>query len=200
MRMVGYLVAVLAYMSIAFCGVCSAETINLNNAQMTKTITDSVGVIADHFHVLEQWFGRHSTQAGNNWALTDTLGAFHVVAGTSMAFGDTVKILGSADTPYRTGMVFFDMHRCLLVACSADSLYEARIIYGATNATAAVVAKQYSTFYFKFDSANPQTSAGTPFEIKMPRLATGTKVWMQLKCVTNSATAKFLFGLHEYDQ
>lgn len=181
----------------AVAGPASAQLLDLNQDAAIKAEQEAFAA-EHHNHNMEVWVGRHATQAGNNWALPDTLGGFRATAGTAMAWGDTGKIIGSADTPFRAGNKKFDLHRAFLTQTSSDSLYAARIIFGTTNASAAVAAKQYTVFYFKSDSANPQTSAGVPFDLVMMQVDDGTKVWMQIKCVANSATARLFFGYHEY--
>lgn len=182
------------------------ESAYVATMSLTTYVQDSLSValreareVANHVHGRGQFFGRHATQAGNVWALWDTLGTFHCTAGTGMAWGDTIKVLGSSDTPKISGMTYFDLHRVFLSMNSSDSLYAARLIYGATNASVELAAGHYVSFPFKFDSS-AQISSGEPFEITMPRIPAGQKVWVQIKCKQDNATAKFLFSLHEYPQ
>ena len=45
---------------------------------------------------------------------------------------------------------------------------------------------------------NPQTGAGAPIDVRMPRIACGSKVWVQAKNATDNATIDFFCGGHEY--
>lgn len=163
-----------------------------------EDILDETEEIEHHFHSKECWFGRHATQAANAWALKDTLGAYQLTAGTAMAYGDTMKILGSSDTPCTAGNRFFDLHEFFLTDASSDSTYAIRFIYGSTNASAAVAAGQSTTSIFRADSTNPQHSPAVTQTVQQIRLPVGTKVWAQIKCKDNSETARILVGIHEY--
>lgn len=62
----------------------------------------------------------------------------------------------------------------------------------------AITANQVSTIMVKFDSTNPQLSAGVPVDVRMPGFAVGNKVWIQVWNATNNATIDFYVGVHEY--
>ena len=72
-------------------------------------------------------------------------------------------------------------------------------VYGTGTMGDAITALQYTEFMVKFDSANPQQSAGIPFDLMMERQLTDTQVWIQAWNATNNATIDFLVGLHEYE-
>jgi hypothetical protein len=76
-------------------------------------------------------------------------------------------------------------------------VYKVRLAWGATE-SAAITAGNYSTFMFNATA----TAAGKtePIDIRMPRLAVGTKVWANCWCANNTGTMDFFFGIHEYDE
>ena len=163
-------------------------------------IQDEVTEIEHHIHNKERWFGQSGDQSGNDWA-ADNLTPLDVISGDN-AYGsdadDEAKVLGTADTPVIAGMTKFDLHRFLIVGVSQDSVYKFRIVWGTGTMADAITAGQTSEFMVKFDSVNPQQSAGIPFDVRMPRLDADTKVWVQAWNATNDATASFFVGLHEY--
>ena len=165
-------------------------------------IQDEVTEIEHHIHNKERWFGQSGDQSGNDWA-ADNLVPLDVISGNN-AYGsdadDEAKVLGTADTPVIAGMTMFDFHRVLIVGVSQDSVYKMRIVWGTGTMADAITAGQTSEFMIKFDALNPQQSAGIPFDVRMPRLAVGTKVWIQAWNATDNATASFFIGLHEYEE
>jgi hypothetical protein len=65
--------------------------------------------------------------------------------------------------------------------------------------TDAITAGQYSTLMVKFDTANPQLSAGIPIATNSPKIAIDAKVWIQCKNATDNATVDFFItGAHGY--
>lgn len=168
----------------------------------TDTILEEVIEIEEHIHNRERWFGQSADQSGNDWA-ADNLVPLDVISGNN-AYGsdadDEAKCLGTADTPVRAGMTKFDLHRFLVVGVSQNTVYKMRIVWGTGTMADAITAEQTSEFMVKFDAVNPQQSAGIPFEVKMPRLDSGTKVWVQCWNATDNATASFFIGLHEYEE
>jgi hypothetical protein len=155
-----------------------------------------------HIHTRERWFGKSADQSGNNWG-DDTLTPFRCISGNGDYGGDTddeAKLIGSDDTPVEAGKTQFDFHRCLIVGVSEDTEYKLRFIWGTGTMTAAITAGQYSENMVKFESTNPQLSAGIPIDVLMSKIASGTKVWAQCKNQTDNATIDFYIGLHEYDE
>jgi hypothetical protein len=163
-------------------------------------INEEVEEIEQHIHTRERWFGQSVDQSGNDWA-ADNLTPLDVISGDD-EYGadadDEAKCIGTADTPVIAGMTKFDLHRILIVGVSQNSVYKMRFVFGTGTMADAITAEQTSEFMVKFDAVNPQQSAGIPFEVKMPRLNAGTKVWLQAWNATNNATASFFIGLHEY--
>ena len=169
---------------------------------VTDSILDEVIEIEHHIHTRERWFGQSVDQSGNDWA-ADNLTPLDVISGNNAYGGDAddeAKVLGTADTPVIAGMTKFDLHRFLVVGVSQNSVYKFRVVWGTGTMADAITAGQTSEFMVKFDAANPQQSAGIPFEVKMTRLDAGTKVWVQTWNATDNATASFFVGLHEYEE
>jgi len=148
----------------------------------------------EHVHSRERWFGISGDQAGTNWALADGLTVFQAASGDG-DFGTEIKVLGSTDTPAIAGKAYFDFHRIFVDDSSATSPYVLRFIYGTGTVEAAEAAGQYTDVYYKKESA---AGRGAPADIRMPLLASTTKVWAKVKNATNLATLDFFFGLHEY--
>lgn len=158
--------------------------------------------ISEHLHGREHWFGKSADQSGNNWGTVAGLTAFQAISGNS-DFGsdanDEAKVLGSDDTPVRTGKKKFDLHRIVVVDQSSTTQYVLRIVWGTGTMAAAISAGQYSLCVVIADSTLALLASGAPFQLMMPQLAAQTKVWVQAKNGTNNATIDFLVGLHEYD-
>ncbi len=149
-----------------------------------------------HDHNEEEWFGKSADQSGNNWATELSLTAFQGTSGDG-ALGTAIKVLGSADTPVRTGKRFFDLHRLFITASSATTLYYVRLIWGTgSDANVEEAAGRYTDFAYMKESA---AGRGSPADVRMPPLKKGTKVWAKVKNTTNLATLDFFFGLHEYN-
>ncbi|MCK5613884.1 hypothetical protein KAR91_69115 [Candidatus Pacearchaeota archaeon] len=153
-----------------------------------------------HFHSKEYWFGISANQAGNDWG-AERLVAYQAISGNN-AYGsdpnDEAKVLGTDDTPIQTGGQEFDLHRLLVVGVSVNTEYRLRIVWGTGTMADAIAANQMSVLMVKFDSVNPQLSAGIPVEVRMPEIPTDNKVWIQAWNVTNNATIDFYVGVHEY--
>jgi hypothetical protein len=172
-----------------------------------KTIRDSLDValqdartVEDHFHSKGRWFGRHATQAGNTWALSDTLGVFVSTSGNNtwgVDAADTTKIFGSSDTPTIASYKYFDMHKIFVTTASQTSVYKIRFVWSTTTFAAGLTAGNYSETIVIVASAAARIS---PSEIWMPKLASGTKVWAQAWNATDNATVSYFVGIHEYIQ
>ena len=166
----------------------------------TDDIFNEVEVVEHHVHTREHWLGISADQSGDNWG-SDTLFPFAVQSGVAdYTTAGKAKVLGTDDTPYVAGNIYFDLDRILVTAVSEDSVYKLRIIWGTGLMVDAITANQFTCVMIMFDALNPQQSAGIPLDIIMPRLAVGTKVWAQVKNVTNLATLSFYIGLHEYTE
>jgi hypothetical protein len=158
-----------------------------------------VSVVDGYFHIRERWFGKSADQSGNNWG-ADTLTPFQAISGAGVYGADAndeAKVVGSDDTPIFVGDTRMAAQRILVVGVSVDTHYKLRVVYGTGTMADAITALQYTEIMVKFDATNPQQSAGIPFDIKVPRLDVGTKIWLQAKNATDNATIDFFVGGHE---
>ena len=156
-----------------------------------------IGIEREH-HTRETWLGISADQSGNDWAL-DTLTPFQAISGANVYGADAndeAKVLGSDDTPIRTGKDYFSIHRVLVTASSAATAYKLRFVYGTGTMADAITAKQYSEVMFIRESG---VGRGDIINIKMPRLAVDTKIWCQAWNAADNATIDFLVGVHEHD-
>lgn len=146
----------------------------------------------------EAWVGKSADQSGDDWG-ADTLTVFQATSGSG-DYGadadDEAKVIGADDTPIITGNILFNLCSILIIAASATTQYKLRIVYGTGTMAAAITAEQYSEV---MTVANPAatTATGVPINVKMPRLSSGTKVWVQCKNATDNATIDFFAGLYE---
>lgn len=168
-----------------------------------SAVYQEVFEIDHHIHNQEIWFGKSADQSGTNWATEGSLTAFQAISGNADFGGDAndeALVIGSTDTPVRTGKKYFDIRRIFVNAVTTDTVYYLRLVHGTGTMAAAITAKQYTVIPVKYDSANPTESAGIPIDLISLRFQIGTKIWMQAKNATNNATISFYIGLHEYTQ
>lgn len=176
-----------------------------NGPKLIRPNTPDVEVYhtEEHIHNREIWFGKSADQSGNNWGTVAGLTAFQAISGNG-DFGsdadDEAKVLGTDDTPVATGKTLFDLHRILVVTQDQSTQYILRFVWGTGTMADAITAGQYSLVAVIADSALEHIAGGAPFDIMMPQIATGTKLWVQAKNATDNATIDFLVGLHEYDR
>jgi hypothetical protein len=167
---------------------------------LLKTVEQDTYETKNHIHGKEIWFGRHATQEDNVWALRDTLGLYRGISGANtwgVDAADTVKVIGSSDTPVQAGKKYFDMHKIFISASSQTDLWKIRFVWSTTNFAAGLAAGNISETVVTVNSAAARFS---PVQIMMPHLAAGTKVWAQVWNDTDNATLDFLVGIHEYDK
>jgi hypothetical protein len=150
----------------------------------------------EHDHNLERWFGKSVDQSGTNWATEALLSAFQAVSGDN-DFGTAVKVLGSTDTPNRTGKKKFDLHRLLIVETTAATTYIIRFIYGTgDDADVEEALGHYTDSVYIREAANGR---GAPCDLRMIPVPVGTKIWAKVKNASDSVTLDFYVGLHEYN-
>jgi len=146
----------------------------------------------DHVHTVERWYG---SLAGVNRVAGENLTAFRVTSGNNV-YGVDTQILDSADTPILAGRVAFDLHRVLFIAASSNTVYRVQIVWG-LSAAAGRAAGTYTEWMYMNDAG---AARRVPIDIRMKRVAAGTKAWARCWNATNLATIDFFFGLHEYEQ
>jgi hypothetical protein len=161
------------------------------------SIQEDLAELEGHVHNRERWFGKLASQTATDWA-DNTLTPYRAISGNG-AYGsdanDEALVWGTADALI-TLQTKFDLHKILVLAASATTVYKLRIVYGSGTMADAVTAGQYSTIMVMM--------TGTPVriaqeEIKMPRLTIGTdQIWIQAWNATNNATIDFFVGAHGY--
>lgn len=157
-------------------------------------------IIEHHLHNREHFFGKSADQSGNNWG-ADTLTPYQVISGNGVYGADAddeAKVIGSTDTPIEPGHTIFDFREICVIALSSDTVYKIRIIWGTGTMADAITAKQYSEDMLVTSTDKANKFGGAPFEVRMPKLADGTKVWIQARNATDNATIDFFVGFHEY--
>jgi len=168
-------------------------------AGTSNSLAYRVHEIEKHFHNSEDWFGLAASPSAETHRADDitdgTLAPFQIDAGND-AWGSWLQILGSSDTPNRTNMVKFDLHKLQIVDSETTNVhYFIQIAAGATGADA-LAAGAYTTIAYLTPT---QQSAEAAIHFMMPRVAVGTKVWARgLAVGTDTCTLDFYFGLHEY--
>lgn len=175
-----------------------AATDGLSGTQ--NSLAYRIDEIETHLHHRERWFGKSADQSGDNWA-ADTLTPYQAISGNNdygSDANDEAKVLGSDDTPVITGSQFYDVHRILIVDASSDDVYKLRFAFGTSTLAAAVAAGDTTEIMIKFDSIS-NVEADFPFDVAMPRVPAGYKLWCQVWNATDNATVDFFIGLHEYE-
>ena len=173
------------------------ETIDANVDSALKEIIE----VEKHIHSPETWRGLKAVPTATLWA-DDVLTPFVAISGNN-TYGadanDEAEVIGTANTPVRSGMTKFDLHRLLVTDVDHDTPYKLRIICGTGTMADAITALQYTEVVVQFDATNPQLSAGIPVEVQMPRCNAGAdKVWIQAWNATDDSQIDFLVGFHEY--
>lgn len=154
----------------------------------------------EHFMNRERWFGKKAVPTATDWGDEASLTPYRAISGDGV-FGidgdDEAEVLGTDDTPVIAGKNFYMLHKLLVLAASAATVYILRIVYGTGTMGDAESAGQYSDVGFIRETG---VGRGAPIELKMPMLRAGTdKVWIRAKNATDNATIDFLVGLHEHD-
>lgn len=150
-----------------------------------------------HVHCPERWLGKLAVQTATDWA-DNTLAPFRATSGNNTwgsDAGDAAQVLGTDDTPVIAGSAYYDAHRLMVVDASSQTIYKLRVIWGTGTMADAITAGQYSECVVQVLSAAARRG---PIDLKMPRLALDTQLWVQAWNATDNATIDFLIGLHEY--
>lgn len=163
----------------------------------SNSLAYRVHEIEKHLHNWESWFGLAASPTADHKA--DRVGSatdepFQIDAGND-AWGSWVQLLGADDTPARTAMAYYDVHRIQFIAAERDETYFLQLGVGATGA-AALSAGTYTEVVFK--PASNLIDAG-PVYVLMSRAAAGSLLWARCFCRDqNTATLDFYIGIHEY--
>ncbi len=157
---------------------------------------DQVQAIEQHFHTRWRWFGISANQTGDDWALATGLTAFSADSGSGV-FGAVIKVLGPDDTPIFAGHTLFDSGMILAATLQHTTPYVMQLIWGTGTSADAITAEQF-TEVMLIKSTATGAAGGSPFPIRMLRIAVGTNVWARVKNATDTSTIEFFIGIHEY--
>lgn len=173
-------------------------TVDPGLAGTVNSLTYRVAEIERHIHVRERWYGKVNPQTETDWAASNRL-AFRCTTGLNtygVDAGDVAQVIGTADTPVLGG-VYFDLHKVFILGAS-DEIYQIRFAYGTGTHAAALAAGQYSELMAIVETIGSLQTV-IAVEIKMPRMAVGTKVWADCANTGDNQTFDFVVGLHEYE-
>lgn len=182
-----------------------------NNPKIDSLATNGLSGIEDslayrveeiekHLHNNEKWFGAAAVPSGETH-IVDRMGpgiaAIALLSGND-AFGSWTQVLGSADTPVKTGMVSFDAHRYMVTTTDSTSPFLIQVVSGES---AGIAAKLASEDYSEYPYIAPTNSNDAGINEAMSiRTAAGTKLWARCICIgQNAKTINVYYGIHEYE-
>lgn len=143
-----------------------------------------IAEIEAHTHTYENWFG------DGGQTLTPL-----VIDSASNDWGAWVEILATTDTPYRAGMVYYDLHQLLVTAAERDTPYRVQIAFGA-DADVALAADVYTEVMF---APNVGLVDASPIEVLCKRQLAGVQAWARCWNAGATGTLSFFVGIHEYE-
>lgn len=169
----------------------------LRRSQIESGVNDAI-ILEDHTHNVERWLGSRANWDGTNEvnaAANDRITDFRLDAGND-TWGPALCLIGSGDTPVIEGKAHFDAHRITITSAERTAKYRFRVAWGVSYA-AALVAGTFSEMDWVPQGTGQDSG---PSELRMPRLAAGTKVFGAVWCNgQNTGWIDFTIGLHEYD-
>lgn len=171
------------------------------NINEIEEILDEVIEIEKHLHNFEKWFGLASSPNGEIHRADRIAGGinpFQLIAGNN-TFGNWVQILGSEDTPVRTGKTKFDFHRLLVTSTNSTNTFVLQIVEGESSEIAdKLITENFNEI--AYISATNNNDSGISDIIDL-RFDSGSKVWMRCCCIgANGVNINFYIGIHEYDE
>lgn len=152
--------------------------------------------IERHLHSGGRWFELAAAATATHKAdrIGSGAGAFQIDAGND-DWGSWVQILGSDDTPVKSGRVYFDPHQVIIENTERAATYFIQIGRGATGADSLTNDTYAETIY----SATVQKDTGV-IMMQTGRAPAGSLLWARCKCPGQAtATLDFYFGIHEYE-
>ena len=177
------------------------DSLNAFNSGL-EGVEDSLGYrtgeIERHLHSFESWFETAATPSGEVH-VADRIGggsgAFQIDAGND-DWGGWVQLLGSSDTPARTGGAKYDLHRVAFAGAERNAPYFFQLVFGASGDAGLAAGESIEAVFVPL--SNQIDSA--PVDIQSRRKDANTKAWARCKCPgQDTATLDFYFGLHEYE-
>jgi hypothetical protein len=153
--------------------------------------------IERHLHSAGSWFGAAVTPSGETHVadrIGTTITAFQIDAGNE-TLGSWTQILGSDDTPARTGMAYYDPHEIVVEDTENASEYFIQFARGDDGSTG-YAAGTYTEIVF---NATVQKETGI-IDVHTGRAPAGSKLWARCLSVgDNTGTFDFYLGIHEYE-
>lgn len=156
--------------------------------------------IERHFHGQEKWFGDALVPSGEIHVadrVTIANNPISLLSGNNI-FGQWVQILGSGDTPVKSGSEFFDAHRYLVTTTDSTNVFVVQIVGGESSEIAAkILAEDYTEILY----IAPTNNNDSGIELVMSsRIPVSTKAWARTRCIgADAKTINFYFGIHEYE-
>lgn len=160
-----------------------------------------IEAVEHHFHNRERWWGALAAPDETNAIEANVTRPFAATSGND-TWGAAIPICGTADEPTADALdVYFDAHRILITDLDAQvDAWRLRFIWGTGNSAAAIAAGQWSEIMVEALTAVAPQANGVPVDIRMPRVAAGTKLWAQAWNDTNGEILSFFYGVHGYSE
>lgn len=171
------------------------SSIAVVNVTSNHIIRD-VETLEQHIHGKEYWWGKAAVQTATSWGSITVFTPHRATSGNG-TFGAETKIIGSADTPVRLGILSEDFHSLMINAMSSATPYRMKIVWGGGTSAQALAADNISETMFQGASPVAQTQSFA-IPVMMPRIPVGTQVWVFVANATNLATVDFFLGMHGY--
>jgi hypothetical protein len=182
------------------------ETDKIDSAAINglSGVSNSLGYkieeIERHIHGQEKWLGLAASPSGETHRADEMDGSiqpFQLVSGNN-DFGPWLQVLGSSDTPIKSGNLFFDAHRYLVTSTNSTSPFIIQAVEGESADLASKIAnKDYTAV--PYISATNNNDSGIE-GIMSSRVPAGSKVWLRCACVgQNGPVINFYYGIHEYE-
>lgn len=153
--------------------------------------------IERHLHSAASWFEKATTPDGELHVadrIGNGAGAFQIDAGSD-DWGAWVQILGSTDTPARTGNVYFDPHLIIIESVEKNAVYFIQFARGDSGA-AGFAAGMYTELVYE-GVTNRDTGI---VDVQTGRAPAGSKIWARVMCLgEDTAKLDFYLGIHEYE-
>jgi len=151
--------------------------------------------VEKHLHSAGSWFEAATTPSGTTHVgdrIGGGAGPYQIDAGND-TWGSWVQVLGSSDTPARTGQAYFDPHEMVIDDCEVNAVYFVQFSRGASG-DAGYTAGTYTEVVFY-----GAKSGGLIIDVQTGRAPAGALLWA--RCMVpgvNTATLDFYLGIHEY--
>jgi len=158
-----------------------------------KQILINSSLLLEYVNNREVWFGKKTVQTETDWAEESSLTPFTAISGNGIFGideGDEAQIIGTGDTPLFTSQTHFKVFRIAITNSSETSPYAFRIVFGKGTIEDAIAAEQYTGLILTYDNF-----ASVPFNIILPQLKNGYKIWLQCKNAVDNATISFFVGV-----